>query len=151
MAATPSTSSKRRKVDSECRGFNPVWRENYLFAERYGKADVLTFFFQPGPRQACLGLIWPATQKSLPTPAVAFSRIFSRICLELFACWHKYIYITLSEYLDIHRNISNIYGTTYGLIYIYIYIPTYIPIYIYIYLHIYLYIYITLYSENFSH
>ena len=41
MAATPSTSSKRRKVDSECRGFNPVWREKYLFAERYGKAQCL--------------------------------------------------------------------------------------------------------------
>ena len=27
-------------------------------------------FFQPGPRQACLGLIWPATQKSLPTPVL---------------------------------------------------------------------------------
>ena len=41
MAATPSTSSKHRKVDSECRGFNPVWREKYLFAERYGKAQCL--------------------------------------------------------------------------------------------------------------
>ena len=54
MAATPSTSSKRRKVDSECRGFNPVWREKYLFAERYGKADVLTWFFPA----------WPATSLS---------------------------------------------------------------------------------------
>ena len=54
MAATPSTSSKRRKVDSECCGFNPVWREKYLFAERYGKADVLTWFFPA----------WPATSLS---------------------------------------------------------------------------------------
>ena len=54
MAATPSTSSKRRKVDSECRGFNPVWREKYLFAEHYGKADVLTWFFPA----------WPATSLS---------------------------------------------------------------------------------------
>ena len=54
MAATPSTSSKRRKVDSECLGFNPVWREKYLFPERYGKADVLTCFFPA----------WPATSLS---------------------------------------------------------------------------------------
>ena len=54
MAATPSTSSKRRKVDSECRGFNAVWREKYLFAERYGKADVLIWFFPA----------WPATSLS---------------------------------------------------------------------------------------
>ena len=58
MAATPSTSSKRRKVDSECRGFNPVWREKYLFAERYGKADVLTWFFSSLPRDK---LVWDSS------------------------------------------------------------------------------------------
>ena len=41
MTDTSSTSSKPRKVDSEYRGFNPVWRQKYLFAERHGKAQCL--------------------------------------------------------------------------------------------------------------
>ena len=46
------------------------------------RLDVLTWFFQPGPRQACLGLIWPATQKSLPTPELDTRTAVSIISVE---------------------------------------------------------------------
>ena len=41
MAATHSTSKKLRLVDIESRVFNPLWRENYLFVERFGKPQCL--------------------------------------------------------------------------------------------------------------
>ena len=68
MAATPSTSSKRRKVDSECRGFNPVWQEKYLFAERYGKADVLTWFFPAWPVTSLSGTHLARNPKKFADP-----------------------------------------------------------------------------------
>ena len=41
MAATHSNSKKLRLVDIESRVFNPLWRENYLFVERFGKPQCL--------------------------------------------------------------------------------------------------------------
>ena len=79
MAATPSTSSKRRKVDSECRGFNPVWREKYLFAERYGKADVLTCFFPAWPATSLSGTHLARDPKKFADPCTSTTSSIAKV------------------------------------------------------------------------
>ena len=86
MAATPSTSSKRRKVDSECRGFNPVWREKYLFAERYGKADVLTCFFPAWPATSLSGTHLARDPKKFADPCPSPSGSPRPICMNVIRC-----------------------------------------------------------------
>ena len=38
MSAT--SSAKKRKVDIESRAFNPAWKENYFFMERFGQPSA---------------------------------------------------------------------------------------------------------------
>ena len=52
------------------RGFNPVWREKYLFAERYGKADVLTCFFPAWPATSLSGTHLARDPKKFADPCV---------------------------------------------------------------------------------
>ena len=39
-----SAPAKKRKVDLECRVFNPEWRQKYFFVDRFGKAQCLICF-----------------------------------------------------------------------------------------------------------
>ena len=39
-----SAPAKKRKVDLECRVFNPEWEQKYFFVERFGKAQCLICF-----------------------------------------------------------------------------------------------------------
>ena len=41
-----TSSAKKRKVDIERRAFNPAWRENYFFMERFGQPNWCLICFK---------------------------------------------------------------------------------------------------------
>ena len=69
-------------------GFNPVWREKYLFAERYGKADVLTWFFPAWPATSLSGTHLARDPKKFADPCLKVTIICRYIFLRFWNSVH---------------------------------------------------------------